>query len=64
METVRLKSMRDGIEDYELLSMAEARLGRDAVREQIKPFIRSAWDFDDDYQTLQNARIAIGRSLT
>ena len=34
------------------------------VREQIKPFIRSAWDFDDDYQTLQNVRIAIGRSLT
>ena len=56
--------MRDGIEDYELLSMAEARLGRGVVREQIKPFIRSAWDFDDDYQTLQNARIAIGRSLT
>ena len=64
VETVRLKSMRDGIEDHELLSMAEARLGREVVRERIKPFIRSAWDFDDDYNALQDVRVSIGRSFT
>lgn len=56
--------MRDGIEDYELLTMAEARWGRQELRQHIKPFIRSAWDFDDDYRTLQNVRVSIGRSFT
>ena len=64
VESVRLKSMRDGVEDYELLTMAAARLGREAVRARISPFVRSAWDFEDDYQVLQDVRVSIGRSFT
>ena len=64
IETVRLKSMRDGVEDFELLTLAAQRLGREVVRTQIQPFIRSAWDFEDSYQMLHRIRVALGRSFS
>ena len=64
IETVRLKSMRDGVEDFELLTSAAQRLGREVVRTQIQPFIRSAWDFEDSYQMLHRIRVALGRSFS
>jgi hypothetical protein len=44
--------------------MAAARLGREAVRARIRPFVRSAWDFEDDYGVLQDVRASIGRSFS
>ena len=55
---------RAQVEDYELLTMAAARLGREAVRARIRPFVRSAWDFEDDYGVLQDVRASIGRSFS
>ena len=55
---------RAQVEDYELLTMAAARLGREAVRAWIRPFVRSAWDFEDDHGVLQDVRASIGRSFS
>jgi hypothetical protein len=64
VERIRLKSMRDGVEDYELLTMAAAKFGREFVGVCLSPFVRSAWDFEDDYQMMQDVRASIGRSFS
>lgn len=65
VESVRLKSIRDGIEDNELLRIAERQLGRAQVVAMIRPFIRSAWDFEATQQSvMQSVRQLIGRRLT
>ena len=64
VESIRLKSMRDGVEDYELLTMAAAKFGREFVGVCLSPFVRSAWDFEDDYQMMQDVRVSIGRSFS
>ena len=60
---MRLKAVRDGVEDFELLTIAAAQRGREAVRMQVEPFFRSAWDFEDDHDLLQTVRAAVGRSV-
>ena len=65
VESVRLKSIRDGVEDNELLRIAERQLGRAQVAAMIRPFIRSAWDFEAAQQSvMQSVRQLIGRRLT
>lgn len=64
VESVRLKIIRDGVEDRELLRIAERQLGRSQVVAMIRPFIRSAWDFEARQSVMQNVRQLIGRRLT
>ena len=61
---MRLKIIRDGVEDRELLRIAERQLGRSQVVAMIRPFIRSAWDFEARQSVMQNVRQLIGRRLT
>ena len=63
IESIRLKSVRDGVEDFELLRQAADKIGREMVLEMIRPFIRSAWDFESAAAPLQLVRQAIGRIL-
>eukprot|EP01052_Picozoa_sp_SAG31_P021726 SAG31_NODE_1695_length_7508_cov_2.975030_4_plen_108_part_00 len=64
IESVRLKLVRDGVEDFELLWQAAARIGRQIVLKIIRPFIRSAWDFEDSAAALHAVRQSIGRSIS
>lgn len=65
VESVRLKMIRDGIEDNELLRIAERRLGRSEVVAMVRPFIRNAWDFEArEHSVMQTVRQLIGRRLT
>ena len=64
VESVRLKSVRDGVEDFEVLRQAEQKIGKATVLEMISPFIRSAWDFERSAAALQKARQSIGRILS
>eukprot|EP01051_Picozoa_sp_SAG22_P022256 SAG22_NODE_5265_length_1050_cov_1.044164_1_plen_350_part_11 len=63
VESMRLKFVRDGVEDYEMLRQAEAALGRPRVLALIKPAIRNLGDWTKDAVTLLAVRVAVGRAL-
>ena len=52
-----------GIEDAELLKMAEKVLGREAVLELVKPVAKDMVNYTSSSSTLQNQRIAIAEAL-
>lgn len=63
LPSVRLDIVRDGIEDAELLKMAEKVLGREAVLELVKPVAKDMVNYTSSVSTLQNQRIAIAEAL-
>lgn len=54
--SIRLAALRDGVQDYELLQLAAAKLGREKVEKLGAAFIRGPDDFDRDPQALLAAR--------
>jgi hypothetical protein len=63
VESIRLKLIREGLEDYEYLAMLSQRLGRAAVTEMVNTLLRRTYDFDRDPQKLYALRETIGRKL-
>ncbi|MBO7406431.1 MAG: hypothetical protein J6V14_02280, partial [Clostridia bacterium] len=61
--TMRLESIRDGIEDYQMLCMLEELLGREAVDDIIHRITTSVVTYtkDDDY--IHAVRILLGDTL-
>ncbi len=61
--TLRLESIRDGIEDYQMLCMLEKKLGRQAVDDIIHRITTSVVTYtkDDDY--IHAVRILLGDTL-
>ena len=57
--SIRFANIRDGEEDYEYLLRAEKKLGRKAVVEMMKPYIRSQTDFTRDPAALSSLRDAL-----
>jgi len=49
--SLRLKTVRDGLEDYELLTLVAARRGRAAAEALGRRLARSGWEITEDGQT-------------
>jgi hypothetical protein len=63
VESIRLKLIREGLEDYEYLVMLAKRKGNKAAEDVINSFIRNLYDFDHDPSKLYAARERIARAL-
>ena len=64
IESIRLKLIREGLEDYEYLAMLTNLLGRNAVADHLNAFIRSAYDFDRDPSKLYSVREWMGNEIS
>ena len=51
VSSLRLKTVRDGLEDYELLTLVAARRGRAAAEALGRRLARSGWDITEDGAT-------------
>ena len=57
---IRLANVRDGVEDYEWLQLAEARAGVRAVQALVRRVVRSKSDFSRDPAQLRAVRRELG----
>jgi glyoxylase-like metal-dependent hydrolase (beta-lactamase superfamily II) len=60
LPSIRLANIRDGIEDYEWLTLFEQRRGRAAAEGVVKEIVQSLTGFSRDADALQRARSRIG----
>ena len=61
--SLRLKVIADGLEDYDLLRMAEERFGRDYCLEKAEQLSRSLTSYTKDPAEIERVRISILRDL-
>ena len=59
----RLTMVRDGIEEYEMLTMLEAAAGSDKADEIISKVSTNIVNFTDDEEAMVNARLTLGNAL-
>ena len=59
----RLEAVRDGIEEFEMLTMLENTAGREAVDKIINKVSKSIVEFTSDENALAEARIELGNAL-
>jgi len=64
IESIRLKLIREGLEDYEYLVMLARLKGSKAVADSIDGFIRNTYDYDQDPRKLYSVREEIGRQIS
>jgi hypothetical protein len=64
VESIRLKLIREGLEDYEYLALVAKQRGVKAAAQTVDSFIRNAYDFDQDPQKLYTARAEMGQLLS
>ncbi|MBQ4064848.1 MAG: DUF4091 domain-containing protein, partial [Clostridia bacterium] len=58
-----LEAVRDGIEDFQLLRMAEKVLGKDNVMTYVKRITTSATDYTDDNALLEQVKTELATAL-
>ena len=63
LSSIRFELIREGMEDYELLHMLDAKGDAAFAMQQAQSFIRRADDFDSDPAHLMSAREALGDRL-
>jgi hypothetical protein len=63
IESIRLKQIRDGLEDYEYLLLLEQQAGRAAVLSLISPVITNTYTFTSSPTDLLSLRTTIGSSI-
>jgi hypothetical protein len=61
--SIRLELIRAGLQDYELLKMAEAAFGREDVMKEVEKVTRSFVRYTSDPVVLEAARLRLGRRL-
>ena len=61
--SVRLKEIREGLEDYEYLKILAQRRGESAAQNLVRKIARSWHDWDPDARHLLAARAEIVRSI-
>jgi Domain of unknown function (DUF4091) len=64
IESIRLKLIREGLEDYEYLVMLSQLAGRKAVADAVNGFIRKTYDYDQDPQQLYAVRERMGEEIS
>jgi hypothetical protein len=61
--SIRLEAVRDGLEDCEMLNMADAVLGREWVLEQINTIVKSVTEYTDSVELFNTVRNTIAEAL-
>jgi hypothetical protein len=61
--SIRLKEIREGLEDYEYLRILAQRRGRAVAEGVVKKIARTWHDWDTDTKHLLEARAEIARSI-
>jgi hypothetical protein len=61
--SIRLKQIREGLEDYEYLTILAQRRSRAVAEEIVKKIARSWHDWDTDARHLLHARAEIARLI-
>lgn len=56
VSSIRLANVRDGVEDYEWMLLAERRVGRNAVEDMLRKVVTSAKKFSRDASILRRIR--------
>lgn len=63
LPSIRLALVRDGVEDYEWLSLAEELAGRAAVEALVAPTVKSLTDFERETKKLRAVRSRVGHLI-
>ncbi len=61
---MRLKNIRDGMEDYEYFALLEKRAGPAAVKKVVDHIAPNWWDYSRDPKTINAVRSEIARQIT
>lgn len=61
--SVRLEAFRDGVEDFELITMVANTLGKDAAMEFVNQVTTSVVDYNKDSANFNSVRIEMGKAL-
>ncbi len=61
--SMRLKNLRDGMEDYEYMALLERLGGQDAVQRIVDRIAPSWWDYARDPQALLDARAELAEAI-
>jgi hypothetical protein len=61
--SMRLKNLRDGMEDYEYFVLLEKRAGAEAVRKLVERIAPNWWDYCRDPETILAVRREIARQI-
>jgi hypothetical protein len=64
IESIRLKQIRDGLEDYEYLRLLDQQIGRAAVLSLISPVITNTYTYTGSPSALLGLRTTIGSMLS
>jgi hypothetical protein len=64
IESIRLKLIREGLEDYEYLAMLTKLAGYQTVADHVNAFIHKTYDFNQDPRPLYATREWIGREIS
>jgi glycosyl hydrolase family 123 len=63
IESIRLKLIREGLEDYEYLKLLASRGDRQLANEFDSELVRAAYDFEKDPEVLYSVRKSLGDAL-
>jgi hypothetical protein len=64
IESIRLKLIREGLEDYEYLKLLSKLGGNKGVADALNSFIRHIYDYDQDPDKLYSLRELLGREIS
>ncbi len=62
--SMRLKMLREGMEDFEYLKLGEKVLGRERTAELCHRVARSWWEWEKRPEVLEGARVALGEEIS
>ena len=63
VSSIRLANIRDGVEDYEWMLLAEKRIGRNAVEDMLREVATSAKMFSRDPSLLRRIRSKLADAI-
>ena len=63
ISSLRLEVIRDGLEDFDLLKLAEIRLGKERTQASVNRIARSLKDYEQDPRVLEKVRRELGAAL-
>ena len=64
IESIRLKLIREGLEDYEYLKLLSKLGGNKEVADALNGFIRHIYDYDQDPEKLYSLRESLGQEIS
>ncbi len=63
VSSIRLEIIRDGIEDFEYLTLAEQRLGKEETFKYIRELVKNLQNYETDPEKVEEVRVKLGYAL-